>query len=84
MWVNNSNIERSLKVKSEAEATALMEPYDSDYHQGGALEALAALLARDGRMQESRRAYARAAAVFEASGELEAHRRCRDLAAGAP
>ncbi|MEV5008708.1 helix-turn-helix domain-containing protein [Streptomyces sp. NPDC055692] len=75
---------RSEAITTLTEATDLMEPYDSDYHQGGALEALAALLARDGRMQESRRAYARAAAVFEASGELEAHRRCRDLAAGAP
>ena len=52
----------------------------SDYRQAGALETLAALLAGEGRTDESRHAYARAAQVFEAIGDTEASSRCHALA----
>ncbi|MFE2585382.1 helix-turn-helix domain-containing protein [Streptomyces sp. NPDC059378] len=56
----------------------------SDYRQAGALETLAALLAGEGRTDESHRAYARAAQVFEAIGDTEASSRCGALATVAP
>lgn len=52
--------------------------------QALALETLAALLAEEGRTGESRRAYERAAQVFEAIGDTEAHSRCLDLTTAAP
>lgn len=52
----------------------------SDFRQAGALESLAALLAGEGRTDESRRAYARAAQVFEAIDDTEASDRCHALA----
>ncbi|MCX4598023.1 helix-turn-helix domain-containing protein [Streptomyces sp. NBC_01549] len=56
----------------------------SDYRQAGALETLAALLAGEGRSNKSRRAYARAAQVFEAIGDPVASSRCHALATAAP
>ncbi|MFI5474507.1 helix-turn-helix domain-containing protein [Streptomyces cacaoi] len=56
----------------------------SDFRQAGALEALAALLAGEGRTDESRRAYAWAAQVFEAIGDTGASDRCHALAAATP
>ncbi|MFG2885461.1 tetratricopeptide repeat protein [Streptomyces sp. NPDC048297] len=53
---------------------------DPSYVNCLVLEALAPLLAETGRVQESRRAYARAAEVYEAIGDVEGHRRCRRLA----
>jgi len=55
----------------------------SDFRQAGALETLAALLAGEGRTDESRHAYARAAQVFEAIGDTEAGSRCQALATAA-
>ncbi|MGW0993262.1 tetratricopeptide repeat protein [Streptomyces sp. NPDC002523] len=52
----------------------------SDYRQAEALETLAALLAGEGRTDESRRAYVRAAQVHEAIGDTEASTRCHALA----
>lgn len=52
----------------------------SDFRQAGALETLAALLADEGRPDDSRRAYARGARVFEAIGDTEASSRCHALA----
>jgi hypothetical protein len=46
--------------------------------------ALTAVLAEEGRAEESRRAYARAAELFEAIGDAEASSRCHDLATAAP
>ncbi|MFV5993700.1 helix-turn-helix domain-containing protein [Streptomyces sp. NPDC056231] len=64
--------------------TTLTEAIDlrglsSDFWQADALRTLAALLADEGRSGESRRAYARAAEVFEAIGDTEASSRCRTL-----
>jgi tetratricopeptide (TPR) repeat protein len=56
----------------------------SDFRQAGALETLAALLAGEGRTDESRRAYARAARVFDAIGDSGASNRCHALATAAP
>jgi hypothetical protein len=44
--------------------------------QALALESLAALLDQEGRTAESRRAYGRAAEVFEVIGDVEAYHRC--------
>ncbi|MFJ5272840.1 hypothetical protein [Streptomyces sp. NPDC088358] len=55
----------------------------SDFRFAGALEALAALLSEEGRDNESGRAYARAAQVFRAIGDAEAHGRCEELATAA-
>ncbi|MET8327358.1 tetratricopeptide repeat protein [Streptomyces sp. NPDC005181] len=65
-------------------ATAVMESFDSNIMQALALETLAALLAEEGQTGGSRRAYARAAEVYEVIGDAEAHSRCHDLATGAP
>ncbi|MFI9103000.1 ATP-binding protein [Streptomyces fildesensis] len=75
---------RGQAITTLTEATAVMEPLNSNSMQARALEALAALLAEEGRTGESRRAYARAAQVFEAIGDAGAHRRCHDLATAAP
>lgn len=56
----------------------------SDYRQAGALETVAALLADEGRTDESRHAYARAARVFEAIGDTGASDRCHALAGATP
>lgn len=57
----------------------------ADYRQADALETLASLLAEEGRTDESRRAYVRAAQVFDSFGDATASGRCRALAtASAP
>ncbi|MEV4400044.1 helix-turn-helix domain-containing protein [Nonomuraea sp. NPDC049607] len=62
------------------EAVGLMEQAHLPVPQARSLETLAALLAEEGRTEEGRRAYARAAEVYEAVGDAEAAGRCRDLA----
>ncbi|MFC8617290.1 helix-turn-helix domain-containing protein [Micromonospora purpureochromogenes] len=62
------------------EAVSLMEQVQLPVPQARSLEILAAILADEGRHDESRRAYARAAEVFEAIGNVDASRRCHDLA----
>ncbi|MFD0149458.1 tetratricopeptide repeat protein [Streptomyces sp. NPDC055721] len=80
---------RHLGRRAEA-ITTLSEGVDlvdelraSDYRQADALEALAALLADEGRTDESRRAYVRAAQVFESIGDTAASSRCQALATAA-
>ncbi|MEV0585506.1 tetratricopeptide repeat protein [Nonomuraea sp. NPDC050310] len=62
------------------EAIELMDQAQAPALKAGALETLATVLAEDGRGEESRQAYARAAEVYEAVGDTEASGRCRDLA----
>ncbi|MFD0118911.1 helix-turn-helix domain-containing protein [Streptomyces sp. NPDC058320] len=71
-------------VASLSEATDLMEHFDPNYLQAGALERLAVLLAEEGRRDESRRTYAQAARVNAAIGDTEAHDRCHSLATAVP
>ncbi|MGI5229474.1 ATP-binding protein [Actinoallomurus sp. CA-142502] len=67
-------------ITALTEATALMDQSQvSNFRGGRALEGLGALLAEEGRTEESRRAYERAAEVFEEIGDAEASSRCRDL-----
>ncbi|NUR84078.1 MAG: tetratricopeptide repeat protein [Nonomuraea sp.] len=67
-------------ISKLTEAVGLMDEIQVPPLQAGALETLAALLAEEGRGDESRQAYARAAEVYEAIGDAEASTRCRDLA----
>jgi tetratricopeptide (TPR) repeat protein len=62
----------------------LMEALQPNFRQAEALETLAALLAEEGREQESSRTYARAAQVYEAIGDAEASRRCQASVIAAP
>jgi tetratricopeptide (TPR) repeat protein len=72
-------------ITTLTEAIALMDQLQlTDYRQARTLEVLAATLAEEGRADESRRAYARAAEVFESIGDAEASSRCRDLATALP
>ncbi|GAA4581313.1 XRE family transcriptional regulator [Planotetraspora phitsanulokensis] len=76
---------RAEAITTLTEAIALMEPFQlSNYPQARALEVLADVLAEEGRDGESRRAYARAAEVYEATGDAAASSRCRNLATAAP
>ncbi|MFE6497880.1 ATP-binding protein [Streptomyces sp. NPDC057748] len=75
---------RGEAIATLTEAVAVMESFDSNIMQALALETLAALLAEEGQAGLSRRAYARAAQVFEAIGDVEAHTRCHGLATPAP
>jgi tetratricopeptide (TPR) repeat protein len=76
---------RTEAITALTEAIALMEQSQvSNYREGRALEKLAAVLAEEGRADDSRRAYARAAELFEAIGDAEASSRCHDLATAAP
>jgi hypothetical protein len=45
------------------------------------METIASLLAQEGRAGDSRRTYARAGRVYEATGDAEASGRCDALAA---
>ncbi|WP_405148602.1 tetratricopeptide repeat protein [Sphaerisporangium sp. NBC_01403] len=67
---------RAEAITTLTEAIALMEQFQLNYRQARALEALAAVLTEEGRTGESRRAYTRAAEVFEAIGDVEASSRC--------
>ncbi|MGW0593997.1 ATP-binding protein [Streptosporangium sp. NPDC002607] len=71
---------RAEAIITLTEAIALMEQFQTISSQARALETLAVVLAEEGRTEESRRAYARAAELFEASGDAEAGGRCHDLA----
>jgi tetratricopeptide (TPR) repeat protein len=65
------------------EAISLLEQAQLPVPQARSLETLAALLADEGRHDESRRAYARAAEVFQMIGDADASSRCHDLATAA-
>jgi tetratricopeptide (TPR) repeat protein len=71
---------RAEAITALTEAIALMEQLPLNFLQARALEMLAAILADEGRTDESRRAYTHAAEAFEAIGDAEASSRCRDLA----
>jgi tetratricopeptide (TPR) repeat protein len=76
---------RTEAITALTEAIALMEQSQvSNYREGRAREKLAAVLSEEGRAEESRRAYARAAELFETIGDAEASSRCHDLATAAP
>ncbi|WP_327250368.1 ATP-binding protein [Streptomyces sp. NBC_01244] len=75
---------RAEAITELTEAISLMEQAQVPVQQARALETLASLLAEEGRPDESGRAYARAAEVFEAVGDADASRRCQELAAAAP
>ncbi|WP_433425963.1 ATP-binding protein [Microtetraspora malaysiensis] len=63
------------------EAATLLEKFHAFSSQARALETLAGILAGEGRGEESRHTYARAAEVFDMIGEGDAAARCRDQAA---
>ncbi|MER5648792.1 helix-turn-helix domain-containing protein [Streptosporangium sp. NPDC002524] len=71
---------RAEAIVKLTEAIGLMERAQMPAPQARTLETLAALLAGEERTGESRRAYARAAEVYEAVGDAEASGRCRALA----
>jgi tetratricopeptide (TPR) repeat protein/transcriptional regulator with XRE-family HTH domain len=71
---------RAEAITKLTEAIALLEPFQLAGPQASSLETLAALLADEGRAEESRQAYARAAGMFRTAGNAEASRRCHDLA----
>ncbi|MER6202289.1 helix-turn-helix domain-containing protein [Streptomyces sp. NPDC001586] len=76
---------RAEAIVTLGEAMDLLDTLQvSDYRHAEGLEALAALLAEEGRTGESRRTYARAARVFASIGDTEAGSRCRTLATTAP
>ncbi|WP_203988547.1 ATP-binding protein [Sphaerisporangium rufum] len=75
---------RAEAIARLTEATDLMEHARLPVPQARSLETLAALLAAEGRTGESRRAYARAAEVYESIDDGEAGSRCRALADTAP
>jgi tetratricopeptide (TPR) repeat protein len=76
---------RAEAITALTEAIALMDQSQvSNFRQARALEVLATVLAGEGRAEEGRRAYARAAELFEAIGDAEASSRCHDLATTAP
>ncbi|MER6319705.1 hypothetical protein ABT237_39040 [Streptomyces sp. NPDC001581] len=76
---------RAEAIVTLGEAMDLLDTLQvSDYRHAEGLEALAALLAEEGRTGESRRTYARAARVFASIGDTEAGSRCRILATTAP
>ncbi|GAA3785740.1 hypothetical protein GCM10022206_27080 [Streptomyces chiangmaiensis] len=76
---------RTEAITTLSEAIDVMDTLQmSDFRQAGALETLADLLAEEGRTDESRHAYARAARVFEAIGDIGASDRCNALATVVP
>ncbi len=75
---------RAEAISALTEAIGLMETLQPDFRQAEALETLAALLADEGRTEESRRAHARAAQVYEAIGDAEASGRCHAAVIPAP
>ncbi|MFD7288316.1 tetratricopeptide repeat protein [Streptomyces sp. NPDC059863] len=69
---------RTEAVSTLGEAIGLLDELQvANFWLAEALEELAALLAEEGRTGESRRTYARAAEVFESTGDTEASGRCR-------
>ncbi|GAA3649465.1 hypothetical protein GCM10022224_010250 [Nonomuraea antimicrobica] len=76
---------RAEAIAALTESVALMEQLHlANFSQAVALERLAALLAEEGRPEESSGTYTRAATLYEAIGDAEASSRCRDLAATTP
>ncbi|MFB4284719.1 tetratricopeptide repeat protein [Nonomuraea sp. MTCD27] len=75
---------RSEAIAKLTEAISLMEEGQLPVPQAASLQTLAALLDEEGRTGESRHAYARAAEVYQAIGDIEAAERCRKLASAAP
>lgn len=75
---------RAEAIAALTEATAPGEQLDPSPWHADALENLADLLAEEGRSGESRRAYTRAAEMYEAIGDADAHHRCGDRATAAP
>ncbi|MGH3382022.1 MAG: ATP-binding protein [Actinoallomurus sp.] len=71
---------RAEAITKLTEAIALLERFLLTGKQARTLEILATVLADEGRTEESRRVYARAAEVFEAIGEADESGRCHDLA----
>ncbi|MFF3838746.1 helix-turn-helix domain-containing protein [Streptomyces sp. NPDC001930] len=66
------------------EAINLMEQAEPSVPLAHSLETLGSFLADEGRHDEGGRAYARAAETFEAVGDADAARRCRDLGPTTP
>ncbi|MEU8206668.1 helix-turn-helix domain-containing protein [Streptosporangium sp. NPDC049046] len=75
---------RAEAILKLTEAISLMEQGQLPVPQARSLETLAVLLSEEDRIGESRRAYARAAEVYQAVGDAEASGRCRSLATVAP
>jgi tetratricopeptide (TPR) repeat protein/transcriptional regulator with XRE-family HTH domain len=75
---------RAQAIVALTEAIGLMETLAPDIRQADALDTLAALLAEDGRTEQSRRTYLRAAQIYEAVGDAEASGRCHAAATLAP
>ncbi|MEU9332161.1 helix-turn-helix domain-containing protein [Streptomyces sp. NPDC048290] len=73
---------RAEAIAALTEATELLTAFDANFRQGQFLESLADLLAQDGQGEESRRTYARAADMYERTGDEEAGRRCAALSGG--
>jgi tetratricopeptide (TPR) repeat protein len=71
---------RTDAISTLTEAIVLMETLRPDLRQAEALQTLAALLAEEGRTEQSRTTYARAAQVYEAIGDAEASSRCHAAA----
>jgi tetratricopeptide (TPR) repeat protein len=69
-------------IATLTEAIDLLETLQlTNFRQAEAMETLAGLLAEEGRADQGRQAYARAARVYEATGDAEASGRCDALAA---
>jgi tetratricopeptide (TPR) repeat protein len=75
---------RTEAISTLTETIGLMQTLQPNFRQAEAMETLAALLAEEGRAEESRRAYARAAQAYEAIGDAEASSRCHAAATPAP
>ena len=75
---------RAEAISTLTEAIGLMETLAPDFGQAEALETLAAWLAEEGRTEETRRTYARAAQVYQAIGDAEASSRCHAVVTPAP
>ncbi|MFJ5261338.1 NB-ARC domain-containing protein [Streptomyces sp. NPDC088387] len=71
-------------IEALTRATTDQEQNTTDFAQAAALELLATLLAENGRPDDGRRTYARAAAAFDVIGDTEGHTRCRELAGATP
>ena len=82
-WLR-ANVDNWLGALRSAAAIGLLETLQPNFRQAEALETLAALLAEEGRTEEGRRTYVRAAQVYEVIGDAEAGSRCQAAAPPAP
>lgn len=73
---------RTEAIATLTDAIGILDQRPLSGQKGLALEILATVLASDGRTDESRRTYLRAAEVFEAIGWTDESNRCHDLATG--